>query len=155
MPFYEHLKVYFRHFYETLLLPLFIVLIAMGLFSIVNVNINKFVFIILFFLISLFRYYNIIRVVVDINSSIIKLNLFSGNDKNVIKCEELYNLNCENTIDAIENLKNNESKFVISTPYYKNSTDKVISFELKNDVTVALSVNKPQELYELLSINLI
>ena len=149
MPLNMHIETFFRNFYKTILFPLFISLISMWLFSLSNVSVNKFICIALFFLASFYECYRVIRVVVNTELKIVKLNLFSTNNKNVIKYGTLYNLECTNSIKASEMLKNNKFRFCIATPYYPNGSDNIIKFELNNNIVV-LSVNKPQKLYDLL-----
>ncbi len=153
MPLVDHIILFFKHFYETLLLPLGIVLILKWLFGSINISIGNYFYLIIFLFICSFEYYNIVKIIIDTKSKVIKLNLFIKNDKNVIKYETLSNLTYINSFDVIDNnTKKDTEKLLISTPYSKkNNTDKVISFDLKNNISVALSVNKPQKFYDLLN----
>lgn len=148
MPLKYHLITYLKLCSETIIIPLFFAGYVGWLLQIKGINLLA----LLPFAIalSLFIYYLKARVVVDTRTNTIRLRLFLNNNKNVIKYDGLCNLSYVDTIEDIENLKNDKSKFVIATPYCKNDIDKVIKFDLKNNVSVIISVNKPQELYEIL-----
>lgn len=149
MPLNMHIETFFKNFFKTIIYPLFIALFSVWLLSMADVSINKFIGVVLFFIVSIIQYYLTIRVVVDINSKVIKLNMFLSNEKNVIKYDNLFNLDCVHSADLSELLKTNKYDFYILTPYNPNSND-IVKFELSNSTIVALSVNKPQKLYELL-----
>ena len=77
--------------------------------------------------------------------------MFDNGDKDVIRYNGLSNLGYINDIAEIEQLKTDKSKFAIVTPYCENHIDKIIRFDLKNNITVAISVSDPETLYEVLS----
>lgn len=151
MPFGQYIKMFFKHFYATLLLPAFYSLFFGWQSEITEIGIPKFVWVILFIISSAVAYYRIIRVRVDTEKSVIRLNLFYSNDKNVIKYNGLSNLGYINDIAEIEQLKTDKSKFAIVTPYCENHIDKIVRFDLKNNISVAISVSDPETLYEVLN----
>lgn len=151
MPLYSHIIFYFRHFGETIILPAFIVLVLKWLMNVNDMVLDNYIFIILFAILSIFNYYNVIKVVVNPNLNTIRLHLFYNNNKNVIKYENLFNLNYVDSIETLNSLENDQSKFLICTPYYKNNLADLITFDLENNVRVILSVNKSREVYQLLS----
>lgn len=150
MPLSMHIVTFFKKFYDTLLFPLLIILILIWLFSMADIEINIYLLLLLFLLMVSFKYYRALRVIVNTDLKVIKLNIFLSNNKNVIKYENIFNLNYADSPEALKVLKNDKSKFCILTPYYKSKIHKMITFELPNDVFVELSVNKPQDLYDLL-----
>lgn len=148
MPLKNHILVFFSHFYETILLPIFMVLIFMWLFHCANIEVNRYFWIVPCLLISAFRYYRIIRVIVDPASKTIKLNLYNNDDKNVIKYDSLKNL-CKHSQLDISKLNNRYSEIICSVPY-SNKIKNPIVFEIANNKFVVLSVDKSQELYDLI-----
>ena len=100
---------------------------------------------------SAVAYYRIISVRVDTGKAVIRLNLFDNGDKDVIRYNGLSNLGYVNDIAEIEQLKTDKSKFAIVTPYCENHIDKIIRFDLKNNISVAISVSDPETLYEVLN----
>ncbi len=150
MPLKMHILTFFKNFYETLLLPAIISSFFMWRFNTGNIYANRYIGIAIFLIISAFRYYKVLRVVVNTDLKVIKLNLFLSNNKNVIKYENLYDLSYAKPNENLELLKMANSDSCIVTPYNENNISQVITFKLKNDISVALSVNKPQELYELI-----
>ena len=100
---------------------------------------------------SAVAYYRIISVRVDTGKAVIRLNLFDNGDKDVIRYNGLSNLGYVNDIAEIEQLKTDKSKFAIVTPYCENHIDKIVRFDLKNNISVAISVSDPETLYEVLS----
>lgn len=153
MPLGEHIKMFFRYFYVTILAPLFYVLFFGWLcrHAEMEIEIPRFVWVILFMISSAVAYYRIIRVRVDTEKAVIRLNLFDNGDKDVIRYNGLSNLGYVNDIAEIEQLKTDKSKFVIVTPYCENHIDKIVRFDLKNNISVAISVSDPETLYEVLS----
>lgn len=150
MPLKNHILVFFSCFWETILLPIFMVLIFMWMFNRANIEINRYFWIIPCLLMSAFRYYLIIRVIVEPASKTIKLHLYNNDNKNVIKYQTISNLHYADSMNEIELLKQTPSKIVISTPYFHKRAERVIVFDIENDISVALSVNKPEEFYELI-----
>lgn len=148
MPLKSHILVFFSHFYETILLPVFMVLIFMWLFNRADIEINRCVWMFPCLLISAFRYYHIIRVTVEPASKTIKLNLYNNDDKNVIKYDSLKNL-CKHSQLDISKLNNRYSEIICSVPY-SNKIKNPIVFEIANNKFVVLSVDKSQELYDLI-----
>lgn len=151
IPFSQYIKMFFKHFYATLLLPAFYSLFFGWQSENAEIGIPRFVWVILFIISSAVAYYRIIRVRVDTEKAVIRLNLFYNNDKNVIKYNGLSNLGYVNDIAEIEQLKTDKSKFAIVTPYCENHIDKIVRFDLKNNITVAISVSDPETLYEVLN----
>ena len=151
MPLGEHIKMFFKYFYVTILAPLFYVLFFGWLCKHAEIGIPRFVWVILFMISSAVAYYRIISVRVDTEKSVIRLNLFNNSDKNVIKYNGLSNLGYVNDIAEIEQLKTDKSKFAIVTPYCENHIDKIVRFDLKNNISVAISVSDPETLYEVLN----
>lgn len=151
MPFGQYIKMFFKHFYATLLLPAFYSLFFGWQSENAEIGIPKFVWVILFIISSAVAYYRIIRVIVDTEKSVIRLNLFYSNDKNVIKYNGLSNLGYVNDIAEIEQLKTDKSKFAIVTPYCEKHIDKIVRFDLKNNISVAISVSDPETLYAVLN----
>lgn len=151
IPFSQYIKMFFKHFYATLLLPAFYSLFFGWQSENAEIGIPRFVWVILFIISSAVAYYRIIRVRVDTEKAVIRLNLFYNNDKNVIKYNGLSNLGYVNDIAEIEQLKTDKSKFAIVTPYCENHIDKIVRFDLKNNISVAISVSDPETLYEVLN----
>lgn len=153
MPLDEHIKMFFRYFYVTILAPLFYVLFFGWLckHAEMEIGIPRFVWAVLFFVGSAVAYYRIISVRVDTRKSVIRLNLFDNGDKDVIRYNGLSNLGYVNDIAEIEQLKTDKSKFAIVTPYCEKHIDKIVRFDLKNNISVAISVSDPETLYEVLN----
>lgn len=149
----SHIQTYFKHFFEVIVYPLFIMALFWMLFKVLDISINFVFYIIIFILGSFFEYLKIIRVTVNANTKTIKLNFFTKTDKNVIKYETISNLRYIDSTNDIELLKQDSSKFVIATPYCKNSIDNIIAFDIDNDISIALSINKPEEFYNLIDAN--
>lgn len=148
MPVSCHISTYFKCFYSTIILPLFIALLIPWVLSLANVSLNPLIWILLFAAISIIRYIDCIKIVADENSKTIKLNLFNNNNKNVIKYKGIVDLYDSVSKSQIDDLKKDKSKTVICTPYYKNQN--VIGISLQNNIYVFLSVNKPHDLYAIL-----
>lgn len=153
IPMLSHISTFLKHLFETIIYPLFILALFWIFFKILDMSINFVFYIIIFILVSFFEYLKIIRVTVNVNTQTIKLNFFTKTDKNVIKYETVSNLRYVDSIKDIELLKQDSSKFVIATPYCKNSIDNIIAFDIDNDISVALSVNKTEEFYNLIDTN--
>lgn len=151
MPLGEHIKMFFRCFYVTILGPLFYVLFFGWLCKHAEIGIPRFVWVILFMISSAVAYYRIISVRVDTGKAVIRLNLFDNGDKDVIRYNGLSNLGYVNDIAEIEQLKTDKSKFAIVTPYCEKHIDKIVRFDLKNNISVAISVSDPETLYEVLN----
>lgn len=151
MPLGEHIKMFFRYFYVTILGPLFYVLFFGWQSENAEIGTPRFVWAVLFFVGSAVAYYRIISVRVDTGKAVIRLNLFDNGDKDVIRYNGLSNLGYVNDIAEIEQLKTDKSKFAIVTPYCENHIDKIIRFDLKNNISVAISVSDPETLYEVLN----
>lgn len=151
MPLYSHILFYFRHFGETIILPAFKVAVLKWLMNANDIVLDNYIFIILFVILSMFNYYNVIKVVVNPNLNTIRLHLFYNNNKNVILYKNLVDLNYVDSVETLNSLENDQSKFLICTPYYKNNLADLITFDLENNVRVILSVNKSREVYQLLS----
>lgn len=152
MPFKYHFITYFKLFPETIIIPLFFCSYIGWRFDIKGVNI--FILLLIALALSFLIYYLNIRVVVDKKTKTIRLKIFLDRNKNVIKYNELRNLRFINFEKDITEL-NKKSSFFISTPYFSKNINELIAFELPNDIGVILSVNKPDELYELLKKSLI
>lgn len=143
-----YILTFFTHFYKTILLPLSMTLILMWLINFVSDEMNKFIFVFPFLLLSAFEYYKILRIVVSPEKKIIKLNLFSENNKNVIKYSGLKKLDVNSKIN-VDDL-NGVYDSVIYTPFCRKNKGQIISFETSNDNFIALSVNETQKLYKVL-----
>lgn len=151
MPLYSHILFYFRHFGETIILPAFKVAVLKWLMNANGIVLDNYIFIILFAVLSMFNYYNVIRVVVNPNLNTIRLHLFYNNNKNVIRYKNLVDLKYVDSVEILNSLEKDQSKFLICTPHYKNNLADLITFDLENNVRVILSVNKSREVYQLLS----
>lgn len=148
MPIKGYILTFFAHFHETILLPLSMTLILMWLINFVSVEMNKFIFVFLGLLLSALEYYKILRVVVHPEKKIIKLNLFSENNKNVIKYSGLKKLDIISKINVAD--LNGIYDSIIYTPFCCKNKGQIISFETSNDNFVLLSVNETQKLYKVL-----
>lgn len=151
MPLYSHILFYFRHFGETIILPAFKVAVLKWLMNANGIVLDNYIFIILFAILSMFNYYNVIKVVVNPNLNTIRLHLFYNNNKNVIRYKNLVDLKYVDSVETLNSLEKDQSKFLICTPHYKNNLADLITFDLENNVRVILSVNKSREVYQLLS----
>lgn len=144
----SHISTYFKCFYSTILFPLFIVLFISLAFGMADISVNMLVRLLLFAVISAVQYIQCIKVVVDGNSKTIRLNIFPSNNKNVIKIDNISNLKKGLSTPEADGLKKDKSRQVICTPY--NKSNDIIEFALNNNTYVILSVDKPQELFEIL-----
>lgn len=115
----------------------------------IGIKINPFIFAVIFFISSSIAYYFIIRIIVDTESATLRLKLFNNNNKNIIKIDNINNLEYVDSASQFISGKNN-SKFIICTPYYNQNGSNLISFETSKNVCVILSVNKPDKLYDIL-----
>lgn len=150
LPLSSYIAAYFKHFLETVLYPLFITAFAWWALNILDIKINSWFYILMFILGSLIAYLKIIRVTVNADTRTIKLNYFMKTDKNVVKYGTMSNLHYAASIDDVELLKQDSSKFIIATPYSKDSVHNIVAFDIDNNISVALSVSKPEEFYNLL-----
>lgn len=114
LPLSSYIVAYFEHFFQTILYPLFISAFAWWVLNIFDIKINSCCYILMFILGSLIAYLKIIRVTVNTGTKTIKLNFFSNTDKNVIRYETISNLHYADSINDIELLKQNSSKFIIA-----------------------------------------
>lgn len=147
MPLHAYIATYFKHFYETILLPLFLVVLSAMLFKNASISVPLIVWILFFVIISALIFIKVIRVVVDTRANVIKLNLFADNNRNVLHYSELSNLRFACAVDEI---KNNTSSQIVCTPYSKSNFEDVILFDT-NNISVALSIYNSQLLYSVLN----
>lgn len=143
-----YVLIFFTHFYETILYPVCTVLIIMWLLNFSSIEVNKFIFVGLGLMLFALRYCQILRVVISPEKKTIKLNLFSDNNKNVIKYDGLKKLDIKQKIN-IDDLSSCY-KNIISTNVCDKNISQAITFQTSNDSFVALSVNKTQDLYDVL-----
>lgn len=148
MPFKYHLLTYLKLFPETIIIPLFFAGYLGWMLHISDVGVL--ILLPIAFALSLFIYYRKIRIVVDAKSTTIRIKLFYNRNKSVIKYENIKNLHFINSKNDIAELKE-KSVFFINTPYSVKNVKELIAFELPNNISVLLSVNKPYELYDLIN----
>lgn len=153
MPLFSHIIFYFKHFSETIIVPGFIVLFLKWLMNANDIVSDNYIFIIIFAILSIFNYYNVIKVIVNPNLNTIRLHLFYNNNKNVIKYENLFDLKYVDSIETLNSLENDKSKFLICTPYCKNNISNLITFQLNNDIRVVLSLSKSHDIYQILCLD--
>lgn len=149
MPLKDHVRTYLKHLPETVLVPLIFLSFVFFSFNRIEVKINPFIFLVIFFISSSIAYLFIIRIIVDTKSATLRLKLFNDNDKNIVKIDNLENLEFINSASKFVAEKNN-SKLIICTPYYNEKVSNLILFETSKNVCVILSVNKPNKLYNIL-----
>lgn len=150
MPFKHHIVTYFKCFFATIVFPLFFSLFIPFLFKLADVSLNPVIWVLLFVIISVIKYLEIIRVMVDEGLKVIRLNLFYDSNKNVIKFDNISDLKMSVQNSEIEKVKKDKDKFVICTPYDKNNENEIIGFSLPNNIFVFLSVTESQDLYKTL-----
>lgn len=148
MPLKNHIITYLKHLPETVLIPLIFLSFIFFSLNRIGIKINPFIFALIFFISSSIAYYFIIRIIVDTESDTLRLKLFNDNNKNIIKIDNINNLEYVNS--ASEFVAENNSKFIICTPYHNKKGSNLISFETSKNICVILSVNKPDKLYNIL-----
>ncbi len=150
MPFKEHLKTYFNHFILTIMMPIFFsAIFSCLLYCAFEIHYTFFAWLI-FILISAGEYFKIIQVVVDGENRLIKLSIFSTSNYNTIYFNKIANLKYVESIDEIEKINKCEEKIVVQTPYSVNHINSVIAFKTDYNVQLMLSINKYEQVYELL-----
>lgn len=149
MPIKNHIITYFKHFPETVVRPLIFLLFIFFSFNRIGVKINPFILLGLYFINSLITYFLIVRIVVDTKNDTLRLKLFNDNNMNIVKIDNLSNLEYVNSANELV-ADEKDFQSMICTPYYKKSSDNLIAFENSKNIYVVLSVNKPDELYNLL-----
>ncbi len=137
-----------KHLPETVLIPLIFLSFIFFSLNRIGIKINPFIFAVIFFICSSIAYFFIIRIIVDTESATLRLKLFNNNNKNIIKIDNINNLEYVNS--ASKFVAENNSKFIICTPYYNQNGSNLISFETSKNICVILSVNKPDKLYNIL-----
>lgn len=149
MPLKDHLVIYFKHFAETILIPLVFVLFVFFLFYRIEIKLDMIILVFMFLIVSISTYLLKLRVIVDVQKALIKLNIFNDNNKNVIKIDNICDLQYINSVKEIVNKKNNYQS-VICTPYRSKNPKDLISFQISKNVCVILSIKKPNKLYDVL-----
>ena len=149
MPLKDHIITYLKHLPETVLIPLIFLSFVFFSLNRIGIKINPFIFAVIFFISSSIAYYFIIRIIVDTESATLRLKLFNNNNKNIIKIDNINNLEYVDSASQFISGKNN-SKFIICTPYNNQNGSNLISFETSKNICVILSVNKPDKLYNIL-----
>lgn len=150
MPFVEHLKTYFNHFISTILIPVFFsAIFSCLLFYAFEIHLIFFALPI-FMLLSVGEYFKIIQVLVDGESKLIKLHIFTESNYNTIYFNKITDLKYADSIDIIEKINQDEKQTIIQTPYSVYNINHLISFKTDYNVQLIFSINKHEQVYELL-----
>lgn len=144
-PIVEYIKIYFKHFFTTIIIPLFYAGLVILCFKSSYIWLS----IVVFTIFSFLAFCRLIIFSVNNTSKYIVFSCFSNYDENNIKFDSIRNLHFVYSAEEITTTMKCGGN-VIATPYTPTKFNKMVGFDLDYDTHVYICSNKTDELYNLL-----
>lgn len=149
----NNIKIYLKNWNSTIIMPIVYLIVLFVVLRLVKINllISYFASLFLFFLISLSKYNNLLKVIVKQNNNhvTIKMNCYNNTQFGTLNIRTIKNLRFINSYDEIVEILTYQK--LIKTPINYIRPNQIISFEADNGYTVLIQVEQTQELFNILN----
>lgn len=145
------IKIYFNNWNSTIIMPLLYLIALFVILRLVNINllISCFISFLLFVLISLSKYNNLLKIIVKQNNNItIKMNCYKNTQFGTLNFSTIKKLRFINSYDDFAEVLKYQK--LIKTPISYEDPNEIISFESDNGYIVLIKVEQSKELFNAL-----